>query len=174
MRKPLQDLHSVEIISDRDVQALYVYLLTVVKSELSEYRENVETLPSKFKTSYSSALLSTPQEEPQRIKFEAIKRSWTAFTSVTDAVIDEFHKTGLISTAELLSIEKSLTEYHQQVNAVVEYEHRKSEGALLSLNQIIENSRLLSIVAASIGLAALTLIAVLMTKQANRFMTNQN
>ena len=44
----LYDLHSVEIISDRDAQALYVYLLTVVKSELSEYRENAETLPSKF------------------------------------------------------------------------------------------------------------------------------
>jgi PAS domain S-box-containing protein len=118
--------------------------------------------------------LSTPQEEPQRIKFEAIKRSWTAFTSVTDAVIDEFDRTGLISTAELLSIEESLTEYHQQVNAVIEYEHRKSEEALLSLNQIIENSRLISIVAACIGLAALILIAVLMTKQVNRFMTNQN
>lgn len=31
----LYDLHSVESISDRGVQALYAYLLTGVKSELS-------------------------------------------------------------------------------------------------------------------------------------------
>ena len=170
----LYDLHAIEASSDRGAQALYAYLLTGVQEELIEYRRTVETLPTKFDAFASSAFLSTTQEESQRIRFDAIKKSWANFTRFAEVIVGEYNRAGTVSVDKLLSIEKSLAEYHGQVNFLIEYEHTKSQESRLSLNKIIDNYQLLSLVTALIGLAALILIATLMAKQVNRFMTNQN
>ena len=60
----LFNLRKIESLSNDAAEELFSYLLSDVEEELKEYRKVVDALPSNFNTFASSAMLSTPGEEP--------------------------------------------------------------------------------------------------------------
>ena len=165
----LFNLRKIESLSNDAAEELFAYLLSGGEEELKEYRQVVETLPSHFNTFASSAMLSTPGEEPQQAKFLAIKRTWKSFTINAEIIIDEYQKSGVVALADFTIVEKSFDQYQELVNLLIEYEHGKALDAQLQLKQIIGYSQLLLIIVAGVALAALTSVGVLVTRQVNGF-----
>ena len=165
----LFNLRKIESLSNDAAEELFSYLLSGGEEELAEYRQVVATLPSDFNTFASSAMLSTPGEEPQQAKFLAIKRTWKSFTINAEIIIDEYQKSGVVPLADFTTLEKSFDQYQELVNLLIEYEHGKALDAQLQLKQIIGYSQLLLIIVAGVALAALTSVGLLVTRQVNGF-----
>ena len=167
----LFNLRKIESLSNDAAEELFSYLLSGGEEELAEYRQVVATIPSDFNTFASSAMLSTPGEEPQQAKFLAIKRTWKSFTINAGIIIDEYQKSGVVPLADFTTLEKSFDQYQELVNLLIEYEHAKAQDTQLQLKQIIGYSQLLLIIVAGVALAALTSVGVLMTRQVNGFVS---
>ena len=169
----LFNLRKIESVSNDAAEELFSYLLGGVEGELKEYREVVDALPSNFDTFASSAMLSTPEEKPQRAQFLAIKRTWGNFTSNAEVIIGEYQRTGTVSLTNFIAMEESLDQYQELVNLFLEYEHAKAQDARLQLKSIVKYSQSLLIIVACVGLAALALVGVFVTKQVNDFVIRQ-
>ena len=164
----LFNLRKIESLSNEAAQELFAYLLNGLEEELMGYRKVVEILPSKFDSFALSAMLSTPEEASQLAQFSAVKRSWGSFTSNAEVLIEEYQRKGEVSPANFITVEKSLGDYQELVNLLLEYEHEQSQDARLQLTQIVRNSQLLLLVATCVGLAALALVSMLAKGKINR------
>jgi PAS domain S-box-containing protein len=167
----LFNLRKIESLSNDAAQELFAYLLNGVEEELTDYRKVVETLPSNFNMFASSAKLSALGAESQLAQFLALERTWGSFTSNADVMIGEYQRNGAVSLVNFMAAEESLDQYQSLLNVLIEDEYVKAQNARLQLNIIVRNARLLWLIAACVGLAALTLIAIFVTRILHSFVT---
>ena len=166
-------LREIQSVSDQAAQRLFGYLLSGFEEELTIHRELLEALPAKFDTFASAAMLATPGEESPKESFLIIKQNWQDFARKAEIVIVDFQTNGIVSQAKLLAAEESLHQYQSLIDQLLEYEHTRSQVAGLQFSQIIDDSHLILLTSALVGLIALIMIATLMTKQVKTLLDTQ-
>jgi len=166
-------LREIQSVSDQAAQRLFGYLLSGFEEELTLHRELLEALPAKFDTFASAAMLATPGEESPKESFLIIKQNWQDFARKAEIVIVDFQTNGIVSQAKLLAAEESLHQYQSLIDQLLEYEHTRSQVAGLQFSQIIDDSHLILLTSALVGLIALIMIATLMTKQVKTLLDTQ-
>jgi len=169
----LYHLQEIQSVSDQAAQRLFGYLLSGFEEELTIHRELLEALPAKFDTFASAAMLATPGEESPKESFLIIKQNWQDFARKAEIVIVDFQTNGIVSQAKLLAAEESLHQYQSLIDQLLEYEHTRSQVAGLQFSQIIDDSHLILLTSALVGLIALIMIATLMTKQVKTLLDTQ-
>ena len=169
----LYHLQEIQSVSDQAAQRLFGYLLSGFEEELTIHRELLEALPAKFDTFASAAMLATPGEESPKESFLIIKQNWQDFARKAEIVIVDFQTNGIVSQAKLLAAEESLHQYQSLIDQLLEYEHTRSQVAGLQFSQIIDDSHLILLTSALVGLIALIMIATLMTKQVKTLLDSQ-
>ncbi|MBT6199953.1 MAG: PAS domain-containing protein, partial [Bacteroidetes Order II. Incertae sedis bacterium] len=99
--------------------------------------------------------------------------NWQDFARKAEIVIVDFQTNGIVSQAKLLAAEESLHQYQSLIDQLLEYEHTRSQVAGLQFSQIIDDSHLILLTSALVGLIALIMIATLMTKQVKTLLDTQ-
>ncbi|MDG2278809.1 MAG: PAS domain-containing protein [Pseudomonadales bacterium] len=164
-------LRKIESLSNDAAQELFAYLLSGLEEDLMDYRKVVEILPSNFDSFALLAMLSSPEEASQLAQFSAIKRSWGSFTSNAEVLIEAYERKGEVSSANVIAVEKTLDDYQELLNLLLEYEHHQAQDARIQLSQIVRNSQLLFLIAACVGLVGLAIVGVLVTREVNRLVS---
>lgn len=173
LEQGLFELNQIESLSDHAAQKFFTYLLNGFEEELTGHREAMKALPAKYDSFASTALLFPASEGESAEEFLLLKQNWKDFTSNAEIIVTDFQRSGIVSPAKLLAVEESLSTYQKQMKRMIEHQHASSQQAVIRLDKIIQDAQFFLLISAILTLAALVLIATLMTRQVKRFIISQ-